>query len=170
MIPSFKKYLKESVWMDIHKHSTGDVERKEDDLSYVNDMNVDDFIMFLRKAYPSTPEGNKTFISEWDNSNIIGFPIIIDNGIPTSIYLYNYKKGEKWIGINSSFMIDYHDITSIIEKEYNTTWESRKVIKIYLNNPNENITNLDFIKLIDYLIANIDTSKHILARRKREIE
>lgn len=170
MIPSFKKYLKESVWMDIHKHSTGDVERKEDDLSYVNDMNSDDFVMFLMKAYPSTPEGDKTFVSEWDNSNIIGFPIIIDNGKPTSIYLYNYKKGEKWIGINSSFITDYPDIISIIEKEYKTTWEGRKVIKIYKDDRYENITNLDFIKLIDYLITNIDTSKHILARRKREIE
>ena len=63
MIPSFKKYLKESVWMDIHKHSTGDAERREDDLSYVNDMNYDDFVMFLMKAYSSTPEGYMTFSS-----------------------------------------------------------------------------------------------------------
>ena len=167
MIPNFKTYLKESVWGDIRKKSLGKEERTEDSLSYLNDMNVDDFVHFLWTAYPSTPQGKKTSVSEWDNSNIIGFPIIIDNSKPASIFLYDYKKRKKWIGINSSFMTDYPDIISIIEKEYKTTMEGRKVIKIYKDDPYENINNMDFIKLIDYLIANIDTSKHTLARTER---
>lgn len=162
------KKTNESVWADIHRRSNGTQGRKEDNLSYINDMTVDDFIQFLRNEYPSTPEGKNTFISEWNYSNIIGFPIIIkDGGIPISIFLYNCKKGGKWIGINSSFEEDYPDIISIIKKKYKISWESRKTIKIYKDDPHEDITNLDFIKLIDYLLNNI---KHYTLARKTRVD
>ena len=166
MIPDFKTYIGESVWADIHRRSNGTQERKEDDLSYINDMTVDDFIQFLMNEYPSTPEGKNTFISEWDKSNVIGFPIIIKDGSPISIFLYNCKKGKKWIGINSSFERDYPDIVSIIKKKYKILWESRISIKIYKDDPYENITYQDFIKLIDYLLNNI--THHTFARKKRK--
>lgn len=49
MIPNFKTYLKESVWMDIHKQSVGDTERREDNA--VNLMKTDEFMKYLHEYY-----------------------------------------------------------------------------------------------------------------------
>lgn len=51
MIPDFKTYLKESVWMDIHKQSTGDIERKEDN---INNLSQDELFDYLKVHYVTT--------------------------------------------------------------------------------------------------------------------
>ena len=48
MIPSFKKYLNESVWMDIHKRSNNDVDRKEEDVNLLDGL---EFYKYLVDRY-----------------------------------------------------------------------------------------------------------------------
>ena len=48
MIPDFKTYLKESVWMDIHRRSNGDQERKEENLNY---MDCNDLYNYILQNY-----------------------------------------------------------------------------------------------------------------------
>ena len=48
MIPNFKTYLKESIWMNIHKRSNNELDRKEEDINLLND---DAFIKYLNSLY-----------------------------------------------------------------------------------------------------------------------
>ena len=50
MIPDFKTYLKESVWMDIHKRSNGDIERNEDYVD-VNDLEPQELCDYIENHY-----------------------------------------------------------------------------------------------------------------------
>lgn len=48
MIPNFKTYLKESIWMNIHKRSNNELDRKEED---INLLNVDGLENYLNELY-----------------------------------------------------------------------------------------------------------------------
>lgn len=76
MIPNFRTFLSESVWVDIHKHSNGDIKRKEENINLLDfkglkeyildnyDVDDDDYIVQLLK------KGLYIIITEFDGSEI----------------------------------------------------------------------------------------------------
>ena len=72
MIPTFKEYLKESVWMDIHKHSTGDAERKEESIDLLDG---DEFWEYLKDHYISY--NSRHIIQGPFLENIISMPFMM---------------------------------------------------------------------------------------------
>ena len=68
--------LSESVWMDIHKQSNGDIERIEDDIEGLNPFELCSYINKRYMKQPKTISGSSAI--KYDTEiNQIGIPLLI---------------------------------------------------------------------------------------------
>ena len=91
MIPDFKTYLKESVWMDIHKQSIGDIDRKEDDINLLDQ--VDLYNYFLREYEYARHISDKHLI----NQNYFYIPAFMMKSKMFTYHVIYKEKGDNTI-------------------------------------------------------------------------
>lgn len=117
MIPTFKKYLKESVWMDIHKRSNMDTDRKEE--LAMNKWTRKELLEYLRGVYKFKHACDFEPDPRFDSSFAI--PIISKNGTRYSLnynmYL-NIPKYDQMIFLNDSFTRAFPDIMDWLNQNY----------------------------------------------------
>ena len=134
------KELDESVWMDIHKQSTGDIERREDD---VNLMDFDTFAEYIKDAYSEKSDWFAIRESEDGKSRHIEIDIIsgIDlsfNEVNGKIYNILVQSSNKYVdvpGLKKVFNVNVlgSSTYSVLEKD----WKK---------------SNNTFVKLIEFFL------------------
>ena len=158
MIPDFKTYLKESVWMDIHRRSNGDQERKEDD---INNLDLDEFYQYLKSRYDNEFWAqNVRSGADWKAMDIMLFRL--PNTFP-GLVVYSFDNGER---LDFRFFAEaYHEAEPIIDFVKNMPFNvktssnvERLHRRIYeaLIKPQDNskVTNTFIIEVLEYILKN----------------
>ena len=84
-IKSFKKFIEESIWSDIQDRSTGETERKEDD---VNLLDLNEFYKYIKEQYKTKVEYIDLDSMGGGNGDVLGVDITED-----IILFYKPKRG-----------------------------------------------------------------------------
>ena len=169
MIPNFKTYMKESVWMDIHKQSVGDMERMEDD---VNHMNAEGLIAYLKSIYTNV-SGKEYFIGGNDNKYYpeVHVPVYYNstNSVEglwvyfqmysTSGYVYLAKRFANSCRTVYEKMKEEFDVDMVDED--NGRWH----ISVKPKDGSKS-TNKFFIQVIDFLLANVEEPYKVTIEKK----
>ena len=176
---SKKPYLKlnESVWMDIHKQSTGDIDRKEDD---INNFSPNEFWEYLREIYFDGDLGYDDIrhfdygIDRSFSKNL--FEITIPFGIVETVFNgKTYKRIQRlYLKINDETYkyepIEISDDVKGLEEilsENGYVFEKRLPPKSSMVYPkNGEITNKTIINLIDLLLK---TTEFPMLKRNEEV-
>ena len=159
MIPDFKTYIKESVWGDLRKRSSGEVVRKEDD---VNSFNSEDLFDYLKKnyeyKYPSV------FTESPSSGGIIYVRLYSDpdSGYDT-VLMYNNIDGDRELSISGGFKRNAKDIYNEMCKKYQLTNvkendpDGEPFYKINIApNDGKDITNKFFLEILDFIIERVE--------------
>ena len=147
-----RKEVNENLWADLQDRSSGEVIRKEDDINILNGPGMLEYIFnhYVIQDNFSQPQYYK-------DANVLTVPIlkVKENGYRTSVNIINYAYDKDSIYIRETL---YNDVLIKIKKEFNISnfWNGVYTIK--------NADNSLFIKLIDFIIDNVDPmSKTVFA-------
>lgn len=145
MIPDFKTYLKESVWVDMHKRSNGSQERKEDDINLMDEMELYDYIDI---HYGDDLEYYNTgpFVQNTDDSIVV--EVIED----VSIY-YSFIKEEPY----NIFVANYHGKKIDAAKLEDDFYVEKRRNGYKITEKDGTICNKTYIRLIKFFIDNRDS-------------
>ena len=151
--------LTESVWMDIHKQSNGDIERKENDL---NRLDMDEFYSYLNKIYVTIPnnyEPGGTFLLKHKKFDNISMLIFTDSN--NDIYRLTFNKfsdKDRFISLplSDNILKDqlYEKLTDNYSIKEITKPDNESLIYIYPKNDGE-INNAFFAELIEFILENL---------------
>ena len=148
------KKLSESVWMDIHRRSNGDQERKEDD---INLLDLDEFCKYLNRIYHM-----KEFIYN-GSSGFVKAALIRGDHIKLHLYSVSVNSTDsymKWIDYDctdayvNDEIFDEIGCTEEMKDMYNLKYENGKIY-IYPKD-NSNVNNAFFLKLVEYILSKIE--------------
>ena len=163
--------LSESVWMDIHKQSTGDIERKEDD---VNLLDFEGLYAYFQNNYDVLID--TSFPLDIDvNKSMITFPVF---RISDSHRIYDVKIFNKKNGISLKILLggDTLDFYKKMKELYSlvpvAAGISNTSYEIYPKTTKK-ITNKFVIEVIDFILENIssiegDDVEPIMKKKKLE--
>ena len=160
--------LSESIWTNINKRSEGNLERKEDDLSFIDDLKKDKFCDFLCDRYKQVP-GEKWFIGDFGYA--ISFPIFAtkDDNEGFSVFITGFRDRTKSVYVRDNFILNASDMleklkdnftVSIIYKDTEPDWA-----EIYPKDKSK-ITNSFFVKVVDFILKNVDENKYKKVQEK----
>lgn len=155
MIPDFKTYLKESVWMDIHKHSNGDMDRREDD---VNNLSPDEFVGYINEHYTG-------YAAHVTKLNI--FYIKLGEYTRAEVYIYfNYQRKILYIynryGLFNKMETVFKDGPYFLKRPEGVIYKSQNMEAV--------VDNRSILDFLDYMIDNMGGVIKNLISRKRESE
>lgn len=161
MIPNFRTFLKESVWMDIHKRSVGDTDRKEEN---VNLLDFDGLYDYIESNYSLSDEDTLTICHNGPkpvgicvlfgsySANNIDYDFYIDykkndvNG-KSEITFYKYLE-EKW----GDLIQKLKDKFVLVDCGHNIFGETTSAISILPQSGN--VDNKFFIEVVDFISQN----------------
>ena len=144
MIPNFRTFLKESVWMDIHKRSVGDADRMEEDIDILD---LHDFGIYLDKIY--RPVNQKflaaSYVTEYESSE--GFLLcvhICEN--KNSNYVNAFYNGTQVSLIRAFGKPWYEDLNNNFHVSITTS--------NFIITPKDGseVTNSFFIEVVDFML------------------
>ena len=150
------KELDESVWMDIHKHSNGDIERKED---FINELSIGGFIKYLNDSYEvDFTKEICEYLDGW-----IRIYVYKDDFARMRIIYYNGNL----IKIRTE-TLEQMDIMKRIESIY--TLEDDKSSfgckDIYPKDHTRNVSNKFFLEVYDYLLSSVKYPMESIVTKK----
>ena len=163
--------LSESVWMDIHKQSAGDIERKEND---VNLLDLEGLYTYFQDKYDVLID--TSFSLNIDvNKGIITFPVF---RVSDSHKIYDVKISNKKNGISLNIILggDTLDFYKKMKELYSlvpvAAGITNTVYEIYPKTTKK-ITNKFVIEVIDFILENIssiegDGVEPIMKKKKLE--
>ena len=158
MIPTFKTYLKESVWGNIRKKSLGQEERKEDSLDNLSMFEFRDYLISIYKPtgqvknilydvshveYPEDPIASEK----------IEFPVQFENEYQRFVTLEYSPMKNKFVQsiiVSMALFTKNPDLVAELKKKYvvSETWGTIKPLECEVN-------YRFFINLIDFILANV---------------
>ena len=152
ILDNLKNELNESVWGDLHKRGIGELEREEDDINLLDGHSMLEYIFNHYEIQDnfSQPQYHK-------DANVLNVPIlkVKENRYNTSVNYITYNYNKDCIYIRETL---YDEILIKIKKEFNISNFLNGVYTI------KNADNSLFIKLIDFIIDNVDPmSKTVFA-------
>lgn len=176
MIPSFKKYLNESVWMDIHKRSNNDVDRKEEDVNLLDGIA---FYKYLVDRYKIVTDKIPSYDIHHYNGegDIITMPVLYD---PKRTYKENNKtyhyviniqvwdinKPERtYVLVPTSMMNRHEELADKLEKTYWVVKDNAFWSKVFPSFSDKKVTNKFIIEVIDFILANPDPYKIVVEKQ-----
>lgn len=166
MIPSFKKYLKESVWMDIHKQSNGDMDRNENNVDLLDFEGLYDYIdnnyyidnEDTLSVYFHGPErvGISVCFQQVNDEKGHCYAFYVEYATnpennETKIWFYQFLEkmwGDIIKKLKDKFVVEYND--------HNIFNETSDIISILPKSGK--IDNKFFLELIDFISDNINNS------------
>lgn len=159
MIPDFKTYLKESVWMDIHKRSTGEAERKEED---INLLDMNSFHKYLCDRYEKTNDyfKNDGYINIFPQSHIINI-MLFENTEESRVYrviIWEFNK-TPYITIPRKPLFIQSDFFKKIEEKYTLVKSGDDLSPLFTvksKDGSDDSSNKFFVEVIDFLLDNIE--------------
>ena len=154
-----KKRLNESIWSDIQDRSSGEIERKEDD---INLLDKEGLIDYLKSHY--SIDGNSISSS----LHSIGVPVLKPaflgkNGWTANVSLDYTPDGKKEVTIFDDFPDYFEYVFKRLKKEYPIYHNSGISYVIQPKSAKEECTNKFFIEVIDFII---NTAKRELVIKK----
>ncbi len=172
-----KKKTNESIWSDIQDRSAGETVRKEDD---VDNLDIEGFYDYLNDHYEPTLESSYK-IRLYNDINVILVPVSSSDGKHISPTYINHLEidfdpndiTETRITMSSRYLLLIHDIEKklrdnfcVIDKMASPT--RGKYICIYPKDGGESaiVTNSFFIKVLDFLLEELDGKHTILLKKK----
>lgn len=158
MIPDFKTYLKESVWMDIHKRSTGVVDRKEED---INLLDINSFHKYLLNRYEKTNDYfHDGYINIFPQSHIINI-MLFENTEESRVYrviIWNFNR-KPYITIPRKPLFTQSDFFKKIEEKYTLVKSGDDLSPLFTvksKDGSDDSSNKFFVEVIDFLLDNIE--------------
>ena len=158
MIPDFKTYLKESVWMDIHKRSTGEAERKEED---INLLDMNSFHKYLCDRYEKTNDYFRDgYINIFPANYIINI-MLFENTEESRVYrviIWEFNK-TPYITIPRKPLFIQSDFFKKIEKKYTLVESGDDLSPLFTvksKDGSDDSSNKFFVEVIDFLLDNIE--------------
>ena len=144
--------LSESVWMDIHKHSTGDIDRKENS---INILNLEGFCEYLITHYKYLDGGpNNIDIHNYGEGPLLVIMFCQDeHGVLRCLY---YDGNTIYTQLDVFQTIGCMDE---LEQKYNTHVESNghNVDNVSISpKDNSEITNTFFLEVLDFILDKVD--------------
>ena len=177
MIPSFKKYLNESVWMDIHKRSNNDVDRKEEDVNLLDGLA---FYKYLVDRYKIVTDKIPSYETHHYNAegDIIQMPVLY---YPKRTYkegnnktyhhcirvqVWDINKPEKtYVLVPTSMLNRHEELADKLEKTYWVVKDNAFWSKVFPKNIKEKVTNKFIIEVIDFILANPNPYKIVVEKQ-----
>ena len=171
MIPDFKTYIGESVWVDMHKRSNGTQERKEDDINF---MDMHDFLEYINKKYEFK---DREIIAL---SSFIGIPLFCYGSNIIHLFVSYYDSHDRIYDVYSRLTYDSplkNDISSMLKQKYSvkiskehsvSKFDSRMFARISTKPKNGDINNEFVIDVIDTYIDIMDNFEDIDKQIKRK--
>ena len=166
--PLVSKKTNESIWMDIHKRSTGDTERREESIDM---MDINDFITYLQSRYKCNIPRKRYKVENWflggeDTLMQVDMPIedISEPGIKMTYTLrltYDYGKME-CIDIASSFQTffeEYPEFKKYVSDNYQLIKKSKEDFRSFgsdnliVSKPGKKLMFHDYVELIDKALS-----------------
>lgn len=145
-----KRRVNESVWMDIHKQSTGDIERREDN---INLLNINGFCEYLNSHYKGAGQKNIEIRNFGD-----GPEIVLSFGEDEAGYIKCiYYDGKS---IYTQFDV-FQEMGCMdeLDQKYNINVETNqhdvKNVSVSPKDGSE-ITNTFFLEVFDYILDKVD--------------
>ena len=175
MIPDFKTYINESIWTNINKRSEGGLERKEDDIEELNNI---EFCKYLKSRYDvvNSSNGETIWTSE---SNIVTIPILMNpkskyeqNGKKYNhvcflqIWDINYDKRDMSVHISGDAMRKDNAFSQTLKEQYtilNNNYFWSEIRPLAINGRFIKPTKKFIIKLIDFIMEHPYPYKPMLA-------
>ena len=159
MIPDFKTYIGESTWNDIRRQSAGRQGRAEDDMSFVNKMNKYELYEFLNKRYKINPRFKNNI---GDLGQSLAVPVFTDGTKSFSVLITAFYDGMKNrnVFVHGYFVTEADDMFEKLGDKFWTgvcynSADKPDWADIYPDEKKENVTNLFFIEVIDFLLDNL---------------
>lgn len=166
--PLVSKKTNESVWMDIHKRSTGDTERREESIDL---MDINDFITYLQSRYKCNIPRKRYKVENWflggeDTLMQVDMPIedISEPGIKMTYTLrltYDYGKME-CIDIASSFQTffeEYPEFKKYVSDNYQLIKKSKEDFRTFgsdnliVSKNGKELKFHDYVELVDKALS-----------------
>ncbi len=144
--------LSESIWSDIQDRSSGETNRKEDDVNLLDREGLYDYLIH---HYKSTNHFSN--ISTSASFNTIDVPIIINGGI-YCVY-FDFNTNEVYVHYATLYMVN--KLLIKVSKNFSLRSNSNEHPQIYIISPKDRskVTNRFFIDVVDFFIDNIPDSE-----------
>ena len=142
--------LSESVWMDIHKQSAGDTERREDN---INLLNIDGFCEYLNSNYKGAGQKNIVVRNFGDGPTIVLYFCEDESDYIRCLY---------YDGKSIYTQLDVFQVMGCLpelEQKYKTHIETNQhnVENISISpKDGSEITNTFFLEVFDYILDKVD--------------
>ena len=166
MIPDFKTFITESLWSDMQRRAEGSDKRIEDDIDFFDS---ESFIEYIESIYNYTSNDPIKTENNYINDMVIVYPFYDDSSYAYPVYLKGFKNNnETHIYVYKQFLSKKgKDIYKILSDNYTIVDTSiifhsspKKEKELDMKEvviPNNTKTKrLFFIKLIDFLLDNIE--------------
>ena len=152
--------LSESIWSDIQDRSSGEIERKEDD---INLFTQDTLFEYIKNRYVSLideyPFENWHKPRYEDDRILVPFASSDTNSYVDNLVL-SFKENEEIITFNKDLKMECPDIYKLINDNYKLSKYSKYLLSISPLDGSD-VTNKFYIDLIDFLIDNIPDNEII---------
>jgi hypothetical protein len=157
MIPDFKTYIKESIWSDIQDRSAGETIRKEDDVDL---MDADAFLQYLKDHYDSRTIEFRTDPGKYYHCFLITVLKLFKN--VSYLLIYNFRK--KSIEFNSDLEKHYPDLFTKMNDTFQISAADNNIC--LLHDKDWNVTNSLYIKVLNFIIDNVENKEDLLINKK----
>ena len=146
------KKLSESIWSDIQDRSSGETNRKEDDINLLDREGLYDYLIHHYKG-----TNHFAHISTSISFNTIDIPIIINGGV-YRVY-FDFNKNEVYVHYATLYMVN--KLLIKVSKNFSLRSNSDDHPKTYIISPKDGskVTNRFFIDVVDFFINNIPDSE-----------
>ena len=156
MIPDFKTFIKESIWSDIQDRSSGETDRKEDDIDLLD---INEFCEYLKTIYKTDSDNDIKVLEIEDNHKIEKYLVICLYQDESGYYRYIYYNGTQ---IDTQLdVIENLNCRSEFERKFSTIHSTNDFdvvcIDIYPKDKTRvPVTNKFFIEVLDFILDRID--------------
>ena len=150
--------------MDIHKRSTGETERREDDLNLLDQDALFDYIISNYESSYTIENRHKPKEKE----NAIDVPVIIPSEYSYAYSFWlDFTQDEKIITFNSDFIEECPTLYYKLMNHYTCEKYSKDFSMLCPIKDNGKVTNRTYIDLIEFFINNIDEKDGISVIKRK---
>lgn len=149
--------ITESVWNDIRKRGNGTDVKKEDD---VDILDAEGFLQYLKDHYDSKKIEFRTDPGKYYHCFLINILRLFSN--VSYLLVYNFRK--KNIEFNSDLEKHYPDLFTKMNDTFQISAADKNTC--LLHDKDWNVTNSLYIKVLNFIIDNVENKEDLLINRK----
>jgi hypothetical protein len=149
--------ITESLWTDIQSRSAGDTVRKEDD---VDILDAEGFFQYLKDHYDSKKIEFRTDSGKYYHCFLITVLKLFSN--VSYLLIYNFRK--KKIEFNSDLEKHYPDLFTKMNDTFQISAADNNICLLY--DKDWNVTNSLYIKVLNFIIDNVENKEDLLINKK----